>query len=332
MVESIYSTAAHGQISLLVLITMGFIAGFLSGLLGVGGGWIVTPALNFLGFSMVQAIGTGLAQISGTSLFGVLRHRKHGQADFKLGSIIGLAMISSVQGGKATLIALSQAGIADLVIRWLYVILLTSLGGFMLVESLRARHRRHKSEPAPIPHNKKQRFDLTGIGPKTYISAAQRSISWLFLVVAGVLAGYLSGLLGVGGGFILVPIFIYLLGTSTLAAVATSLICVLFASVFGTASFALSGLVDFSVAGVLLVGSLFGSYFGVWAARFAKGEGIRIIFSLLLLVIAISIILAAFGYESTGKLLVFAMAIGTTVIMMASVGISVWREKPSPRD
>jgi uncharacterized membrane protein YfcA len=298
---------------------MGFIAGFLSGLLGVGGGWLVTPALNFLGFPMAQAIGTGIAQILGTSLFGVIRHYRNGHADLKLGTIVGLAMISSVEIGKQLLQVFARQGNADIVIHSLYVILLGSLGSFMMTESLGAGKRAAKHKRQGTSEQKHAPLELTKIGAKTFIPSAERPISWLFLLLVGMLTGFLSGLLGVGGGFILVPIFIYVIRINTIAAVATSLVCVFFSSCYGTVSFAASQLVDFKTAGVLLAGSIGGSYFGVWAAKFAEEQRIKVLFSLLLIVSAASMILAALGYEQLGKIVVFSMASGTTIIMIFGV-------------
>jgi uncharacterized membrane protein YfcA len=320
----IHSSVADVAFSGYLLLGLGFIAGFLSGLLGVGGGWLVTPALNFLGLPMAGAIGTGIAQVFGTSFFALLRHFRSGSPDFKLGLAIGIPMVFSVQGGKHVLLLLTSGGIAEVAVRGMFVLLLGSLGTFMFIEAQRAG----KTEPSGTTS---AHYPWTGLmrkvrmlGPRTHIPSIEGDLGLPFLASTGVIAGFLSGLLGIGGGFILVPIFIYLCDVPTRRAVATSLISLTLASSFGSISFFQSGLVDVDVALVLLLGSVAGSYLGVAASHYAPPVKIRLIFSAFLLASALSMVLAAGGFERIGKGLLMSTAI-VIPIALAAVSFRAWR-------
>jgi uncharacterized membrane protein YfcA len=319
--DTILLSLSQIEVSISLLLAIGFCVGFLSGLLGVGGGWLITPALNMIGMPMTFAIGTGLAQMSATSMFAAFRHRKRGNADMKLGLSIGLPMVLGVQYGKTLLLAMEQAGSADSVTRNLYIVLLGVMGITMMRDSLQTRKRKKLSDGKQEEAKAKRQWGSIW-GPTTYITSADHNLPWSILIGLGLIGGVLSGLLGVGGGFMLMPAMIYLLGVSTLQAVATSLICVLIASLYGTIIFGLSHRVDFQAVGILLIGSLTGSLLGVHSTEHIDGDGLKTVFAGLVLIAAFSIGLTQLGYNDQARILVFSAAALVTLGSIFTVFVS----------
>ncbi len=322
---TIYLNQSQVEVWWLVLIAIGFCVGFLSGLLGVGGGWLITPALNIINIPMTFAIGTGLAQMTGTSLLAASKHRKSGNIDFKLGLAIGLPMVGGVQVGKTWLMQLEAAGQAASVTRIMYMILLGVLGFFMLRESWGALKGKGKGSVANPPLL--SRLPAQRLGPATRIPSTGTDIPWVVLIALGVVGGILSGMLGVGGGFMLMPAMVYLLGVPTLRAVATSLVCVLIASIYGTIVFSLSGRVDFMAVAILLLGSFTGTLLGVKATRRINADGLRFLFALLVVIAAISVGLKQYGHDILSMILIFSAAGGLT---FGAVGYLLFKKEKSP--
>ena len=295
------------ELPLPLLLSLGFVVGLLSGLLGIGGGWLITPSLNAFGLPMTSAVATGLAQMSGTSLLALNRHRKHGNVDFKLGSIIGVSMILSVNIGKSILLYLEKSGYAGLLTRGLYITLLSTISFAMFRELLQ---------------KKEKSFFLTFFfsflkkGPIVNLPRFKTEAHLLLLVFLGAFAGLLSGIMGVGGGFILVPAITFLLGLPTLAAVATSLVCVFFSGASGSYFYTLAGKVHWKIALIIIAGSFFGSLIGVSSTKYIKERSLRFLFAFLTLCAAFSSLFKQFDLPQLAKV---AISVPAGLILLYSL-------------
>jgi uncharacterized membrane protein YfcA len=281
----IYLPIAGLSVNALVIVGLGGLVGLLTGMVGVGGGFLTTPILIFYGIPPAVAVASATTQITGTSISGVLAHRRRRGVDVQMGAVI-------IAGGTAGSIAggflfrlLQQGGQIDTVIAILYVILLGSVGLMMAKEAAtaldilkpRARAqpaRRHNPVIAMLPM--RWRFYRSGL----YISP-------LAPLGLGFLSGLLTVLLGIGGGFIMVPAMIYLLGMSAQVVVGTSLLQILFVTAFTTLIHATTTRsVDIVLAVLLLLGSVVGAQYGAWLAQKMKPELLRMILAIVVLAVA----------------------------------------------
>nr|WP_221184929.1 sulfite exporter TauE/SafE family protein [Sphingomicrobium lutaoense] len=278
------------SVNALLIVALGALVGILSGLFGVGGGFLTTPFLIFYGISPTVAVASATTQITGTSVSGVAAHMKRRGVDFHMGAVlIAGGLLGSVVG--AGLFRLLQAsGQVDLVIGFLYVIMLGSIGGLMLRDALvalgwleprtkRKARRRHNKWVASLPL--RWRFYASGL----YISP-------LAPLILGFLSGILTVLLGVGGGFIVVPAMIYLLGMSPRVVVGTSLVMMLAVAAATTLVHSLTTFaVDIVLATLLLAGSVVGAQYGARLANVIKPDYLRLGLALMILGVAIRMLL-----------------------------------------
>jgi len=298
-----------------VFLCLGFVVGLLSGLLGIGGGWLITPSLNAFGLPITNAVATGLTQMTGTSLLALLRHRKHGNVDLKLGVIIGLSMILSVGLGKSLLVSLEKSGHAGLLTRSLYIVLLSLVSFKMFKELLYPKKETNKKSLFNFL------FSFLYKGPKVTISLTNSEAYLFQLIFLGAVAGLLSGIMGVGGGFLLVPAMTSLLGLPTLSAVATSLVCVFFSGTSGSFFFALSGKVNWSIALILVIGSFFGSLIGVSSTQYIKEKALRFLFAFLTFCAALSSLFKQINWPEVSKATILLPA---AIILFYSLGALIW--------
>ena len=279
------------------LLLLGLMVGTLSGFFGLGGGFLITGGLLVFGVPPLFAVGTGLTLIMGSSLINTLKHRKIGNVDFKLGALMLIGTIPGLFLAERLNVQLEASGVAGPVIRYLYIILLAALGSFIVYDHLKIRNqgRLHKDEVSTIrlaqrvrslripPHS----VGLPGyISLPTYVSLPTSRIERISIWVPigiGFGVGFLAGLLGAGGGFILVPILIFVLGVPTAVAVGTDLFQIVITGSVGTLLYSLSNHVDLSMAVIMLATASIGSQFGVAASRFVDGERVRIVFGITIL-------------------------------------------------
>lgn len=283
-------------ISIWLLIALGLIVGTLSGFFGVGGAFLMTPALNLLGFPMIEAIATDLALMVGSAVVGTRRHLKLGHVDVKLGLALLLGTAVGVWLGKETVVALAAAGRIDPVLRGIYMLLLFGLAGLMLRDYyLFARRARGRSgRPTPdIPMSRlAQRLHRLRWSPRVTFRASRLTRISLWLPIGvGFFTGFLAALLGVGGGFIRMPALIYGLGVPTTVAVGTDLFEIVFSSAIGTFLYALDGHVHLLAAMTLLLGAVIGVEIGSHATVYVVGARLRHLFALTVLGGGISIAL-----------------------------------------
>jgi hypothetical protein len=284
----IYLPIAGLSVNALVIVALGGVVGLLTGMVGVGGGFLTTPILIFYGIPPPVAVASATTQITGTSVSGVLAHRRRKGVDYRMGAVvIGGGLLGALAGGMVFRL-LQQAGQIDTVIAILYVVLLGTIGFLMARESGAAlgifkrsaaaaakKARRHNPLIASLPF--RWRFYQSGL----YISP-------LAPLLLGFVAGMLTVLLGVGGGFIVVPAMIYILGMSAQVVVGTSLLQILFVTAATTLIHATSTKsVDIVLAGLLLLGSVIGAQFGARLAQKAKPELLRMFLAIIILGVAL---------------------------------------------
>ena len=313
--------------SLPIFLSLGFTVGLLSGLLGIGGGWLITPSLNAFGLPITSAVATGLTQMAGTSLLALLRHKKHGNLELKLGVVIGLSMILSVGLGKSLLVELEKTGHAGLLTRSLYIFLLSFISLKMFKDLIFPKDEKERKSPFFLF------FDIFRRGPKIYISHTKSEVHLLLPIFLGVVAGFLSGIMGVGGGFLLVPAMASLLGLPTLNAVATSLVCVFFSGASGTFFYSLSGKVNWSIALILVIGSFFGSLIGVSSTQYIKEKALRFLFAFLTICAAFSALFKQIDLPEASKAIILLPAL---MILLYSLIVVVmgkfFKKEDKPHD
>ena len=314
---------------LILLLFIGFLAGIFTGFFGVGGGFFLTPVLNILGLQIVYAIGTSFFVLIGNSLFGAWAHFKHDNVILKLGLIVGLASIGGVEIGKMFVLYLEQHGLAGPYIRIAYMIILLLVPFFMLREYFRYNNLEKKNRTTEQNDNSKdvKKGFISKIKLAPIISLPQTKsgfVSLWILLFGGFVIGFVSGILGVGGGFISLPFLIYVIGVQTIEAVGTSLIIVLLTSVYGTFTYALTGHVDVTTGLILLLGSLLGVKIGVSATRVSTDAKIKVLFALLLLSVAVSVFLKQIERTAIGSYLVVAAACLLCLIILWPLW-SKWR-------
>ncbi len=283
----IYLPIAGISVNALMIIGLGGLVGLLTGMVGVGGGFLTTPILMFYGIPPAVAVASSTTQITGTSISGVLAHRRRRGVDMRMGAVIIVGGIIGSLAGGIVFRLLQQGGQIDTVIAILYVLLLGSIGIIMARESGTAlgmikpsakskkrAKRRHNPLIAALPM--RWRFYRSGL----YISP-------LAPFGLGFISGLLTVLLGIGGGFVMVPAMIYLLGMSAQVVVGTSLLQILFVTGATTLVHATTTRsVDIVLAGLLLLGSVIGAQYGARFAQKMKPELLRMMLAILVLAVA----------------------------------------------
>lgn len=325
---NIYLPVAGIHFNILLLLLIGFCVGVIGGFFGVGGGWIITPALNIFGFHMAFAIGTGLANIFGQSFGAIKKHQKMGNVDWKLGIMAIVISLIGFEAGSRVVISLVKAGEAGTVIRWCYVVFLAGLGSFMFYDYF-VLHKKQlknfdvpsKNEDSPKGQSKSIAARLHNINLPPMISFPKSSIDrvsiWVVIVIF-LCTGFLSGILGIGGGFIILPTLVYLIGLPTVLAVGTSLITVFATAAFGSLVYALDGKVEIFAAIFMLIGASIGAQVGATAVKFVKGYGIRLLFAIMIILTSLSVITEEFYKITLKSLLQKASGIilvGTALLM-----------------
>jgi hypothetical protein len=307
-----------------LLVLLGFIVGTLSGFFGVGGAFIMTPALNILGFPIAYAIGTDLALMLGSSTVATVSHFRFGNVDIRLGIYMLLGTAAGVWWGKSLVFFLLASGDAETVIRLIYILLLFGLSTFMVYDYMRfiTRAHLHKDDPDAETRGTRlsRRLQQLKLAPMVKLPASQiQSISiWVPLGV-GALTGFLAAFLGVGGGFIRMPALIYGLGVPTTVAVGTDLFEIMFSSAIGTFLYAMEGKVHLLAAMILLLGAALGAQVGSYASRHVRGMRVRLYFALTIFFAGVSVVLKQIGeWQAIPILSTLAayLIIGVATIMM----------------
>jgi uncharacterized membrane protein YfcA len=290
----VYLPIANLAVNGLVIVALGVMTGILSGIFGVGGGFLTTPFLIFYGVPPTVAAASAASQVTGASVSGVLAYTRRGGVDFRMGGVMVAGGVIGTGIGALLFNLLEALGQIDTVINILYVALLGSIGALMTRETLqsmramktgvapRAAKRRHHPLVASLPL--RWRFYRSGL----YISP-------LAPLLLGMTTGILTMLMGVGGGFILVPAMLYILGMSANVVVGTSLFQILFVTIASTMMHSLTTkAVDIVLMFLLLIGSVSGAQLGAKFAQQAKPEYLRLALALIVLAVALRMALGLF--------------------------------------
>ena len=291
---------ADVTINPVLLIGVGFLVGILGGFFGVGGGFIAGPMMFWTGVPMNFVVGTDLAHMTGKSIVAARRHRSLGHVDMKLGAFMVLGTILGVEGGAQIIELLQAAGNIDVVIGVIYVVILLGISAFTAWESIRAlrlvRTDQIDIQEAISFEGLTRRIQAINLPPMvSFPVSGIESISLWMILFVGFLTGILAGMLGVGGGFIRMPMLVYVLGIPTHVAVGTDLFEIIFSSGFGTITHALKGNVDILMALVMHTGAAIGAQIGATATRLFAGPRIRLAFSFLPLIGAILVLSRLLG-------------------------------------
>jgi len=280
---SIYLPIAGMSVNVIVILGLGGVVGFLSGLFGVGGGFLMTPLLILIGIPSPVAVATQANQIVALSVSGVLAHWRRGNVDFKMGLILTMGGFTGSSIGVWLFAVLHNLGHIDLAIRLCYVVLLGIVGTLMLVESAKAILRRRSR---PTRHRTKRGW-VDALPLKTRFRRSRLYISALSPAAVGFVVGLLAAIMGTGGGFIMIPAMIYLLGMPTAVVIGTSLFQIIFVTANITVLQAVSTqTVDVVLAMILLVAGVVGTQFGVRAGARLQGDQLRGLLAVMVLVVA----------------------------------------------
>ncbi|EPY02281.1 sulfite exporter TauE/SafE family protein [Magnetospirillum fulvum] len=287
----IYLPIAEMSVNVFVILAVGGGIGFLSGLFGAGGGFLLTPLLIFLGVPPAVAVGTGTNQIVASSVSGALAQWRRGNVDLRMGLILILGGLVGSGLGVMLFHWLRRLGHIDLVISGSYVVLLGGIGGLMVTESVRALLRRRAGGGAEPMARRHARGWIDRLPLKVRFRRSQLYISALLPALVGIAVGMISAIMGVGGGFVLVPAMIYLLGMPTAVVMGTSLFQIVFVTANATFLHAtINHTVDVVLALVLVLGGAIGAQFGVRVGARLKGEHLRALLGLLVLAVAVKLL------------------------------------------
>ena len=283
----IYLPIAEVSVNVLMLFGIGGIVGILSGMFGVGGGFLITPLLFFVGIPPAVAVATSANQIVASSISGVLAHLKRKTVDLKMGTVLLLGGMVGAGLGVYAFSILRAMGQVDLMVRLSYVLFLGIVGLLMFFESLRALRRARRIPGTAMPIKpRRTRGWVDALPFKMRFRTSGLYISVIPPVAVGLFVGVLSAIMGVGGGFIMVPAMIYLLNMPTKVVIGTSLFQIIFVTGFTTLLHAVTNYsVDMVLAVVLLLGGVIGAQFGTTLGARLKAEQLRILLALLVIAV-----------------------------------------------
>ncbi|MCI2400454.1 sulfite exporter TauE/SafE family protein [Aliiroseovarius subalbicans] len=279
----IYLPIAEVSVNAFLLLGLGGIVGILSGMFGVGGGFLMTPLLFFIGIPPAVAVATEANQIVASSFSGVLAHFKRKTVDLRMGLVLLVGGLIGAALGVQLFNYLKAMGQVDLLVKLSYVIFLGIIGGLMFLESLRAIMKTRGG--APVSTRRKHTW-VHNLPFKMKFRTSGLYISVIPPIIVGVLVGILAAIMGVGGGFIMVPAMIYLLGMPTKVVVGTSLFQIIFVTAFTTLLHATTNFtVDMGLAVLLLIGGVIGAQIGARIGVKLKAEQLRILLAIMVLAV-----------------------------------------------
>lgn len=284
---TIYLPIAELSVNVFIILGMGAAVGFLSGMFGVGGGFLITPLLIFYNIPPVVAVATGANQVVASSVSGAISHFRRGTLDMKLGFMLLVGGLVGATIGVWIFSWLRRMGQLDLIISLLYVVFLGTVGALMLIESLRALRRAARNESVPLKrpgqHNWVHRLPF-----KMRFKKSKIYLSVIPILALGFAIGILTSVMGVGGGFIMVPAMIYLLRIPTNVVVGTSLFQIIFTTAYTTIVQASTNYsVDIVLAFILMVAGVIGAQYGVRVGQKLRGEQLRALLGLLVLAVGV---------------------------------------------
>lgn len=283
----IYLPIAELPVNMFMVFGMGGTVGFLSGLFGIGGGFLLTPLLIFSGVPPAVAVGTVTSQVVASSTSGVVAYWRRKSIDFHLAGVLLIGGIAGSGLGVWLFGILQRLGQLDLVISLSYVTFLGTIGGLMLVESLRAMSRQRSGARVPVRQPGRHTW-VHGLPFKMRFYQSRIYVSVIPVILLGAAIGFLGTVLGIGGGFMMVPALIYLLRVPTSVVIGTSLLQILVTMAVATLLQAITNqAVDIVLALILMVGGVIGAQFGARMGQKLRGEQLRLLLALLVLSVGV---------------------------------------------
>ncbi len=283
-----YLPIAGNSVNVLTIVGLGVGVGLLSGIFGVGGGFLMTPLLIMFGIPPTVAAASDSNQIVGASTSGMLAHWRLGNVDIKMGIMLLIGGIIGGTAGVQVIKLLRAMGNADFLITITYVIMLGGVGSYMFIESLQSMRKKPDANPEKIPDKKESTYArlINKLPMQTKFNRSGVEMSLILPLLLGILVGVLSAIMGVGGGFIMVPVMVYLLRMPMHVVVGTSLFQILFTCMNVTVMQAVSNhTVDFVLALLLLIGSTVGAQLGTRVGKKLKGDQLKILLASLVLLV-----------------------------------------------
>jgi len=301
-----YLPIAGNSVNIFIILGLGGFVGLLSGIFGVGGGFLMTPLLIMFGIPPTVAAASDSNQIVGASTSGTLAHWRLGNVDYKMGLLLLIGGVVGGTLGVQVIKILKAMGNADFLINITYVIMLGGVGAYMFWESLQGL-KKDKSPPEEVPESAEEKESgyakaLAALPFQTYFEKSGVRISMLLPLIFGTLVGVLAAIMGVGGGFIMVPVMVYLLRMPMHVVVGTSLFQILFTCINVTVMQAYSNhTVDFVLALLLLLGSTVGAQVGTKISKKLKGDQLKILLASLVLIVCVKML---YGLLATPDIMV----------------------------
>jgi uncharacterized protein len=283
----IYLPIADLPVNIFLLLAMGLAVGFISGMFGIGGGFLMTPLLIFIGVSPAVAVATVSTHIAASSMSGAVSYWRRRAIDLALALMLLVGGIVGTQGGVWLFTFLRTIGQLDITIGVAYVLLLTSVGGMMVADGARAMLRQRQGKPVPLRHSGSHIW-IHGLPLKMRFKQSRIYVSAIPVVVIGWIMGFAGAILGIGGGFLLVPMLIYLLRVPTNVVIGTSMVLTLVTMASATVLHAMTNhLVDAVLALILMVGGVIGAQFGARAGQKMRSERLRLLLGALVLAVGL---------------------------------------------
>ena len=283
----VYLPIAEMPVNMLVFLSLGAAVGFLSGMFGIGGGFLLTPLMIFLGIPPAVAVGTGAAHIVASSVSGAVTQYRRNNVDIKMGLVMLVGGAAGTIIGVEAVRLLRKAGQFDLAVTLVYITFLGAIGTLMMTESINALRRVKSGAPAPTRKSGQHSW-LDGLPLKMRFRRSKLYISAVPPAVIGMFIGFLASIMGIGGGFIMIPAMIYLLRMPAAVVVGTSLFQIVFVAAFATFLHAIQNkTVDVVLAALLIAGGVIGAQFGSASGEKLRGEYLRILLAGLVLVVAL---------------------------------------------
>jgi uncharacterized protein len=291
----VYLPIANMNVNIFLLVGLGGLVGFLSGLFGVGGGFLLTPLLIFVGIPPTVAAASDSNQIVAAASSGAYAHSRMGNVDFKMGIILLLGGITGGSIGVEIIKVLAAMGNVDFVIKLVYVLVLGTIGAFMFIESFGALRRRKDITEGAIALEPKEsliRKISTSLPLQLNFSKSRMTTSAVFPFILGAAVGILAAIMGVGGGFIMVPAMIYILGMPTIVAIGTDLFQIVLTCINVTIQQAIRNhTVDLVLVILLFFGSTVGAQIGARVGRRLRGEQLRILLAIIVLLVMVKMLI-----------------------------------------
>lgn len=283
----VYLPIAEVAVNAPLLVALGALVGFLSGLFGIGGGFLMTPILVFLGIPPAVAVASEANHVTASSVSGVVAYRRRGAVDLKMGGVLAAGGAVGALLGVELFRVLLALGQADLVVSLAYLVFLGAIGGLMVTESLRTLIRQRRGVVA-TPHRDRRPPWLYGLPLRVRFPKSRLYISVIPPLALGAFTGVLSAIMGVGGGFVLVPAMVYLLRMPAGMVVGTSLFQIVLTTALTTVLQAgRNQTVDVVLAGLLLLGGVLGAQFGARASTRFRPEALRAVLGVIVLFVGL---------------------------------------------